>query len=1144
MLQFVLRTRSKRLGRWLTRLTTGKASRGGRSAGKTTAPRAVRRALILSALFVFAGLCFGCAAGAASSGTLVISEVMSSNNYTLTDETYGTPDWIELYNGTDREIDLEGYSLTNNAKKLRKYTFPSVVLKAGEYLLVYACSADEKESGDVFAAGFNISKEGECLILADAYAGLVQQLEVPELVGDVSYARSASGAYGFSAAPTPGGANVDADIRASLSALMGTSGGSLRLNEILPYPTEGYAWAELVNDSETAVQLGEYYISDRASEPLLHRLPTYTLDPGAYVLVFFTGGNEAEADGLAVDFCIGTNDDSVTLTGASGKRINALGWAANAPEGVSVAYGAKSGNYTVPTPLAANAAAEWEIEEICSMGSDDPVILNEVMPLNDERFPNAEGDCLEWVELYNRSDEPVSLAGYYLSDDPDAPFRFALPDAELGAGEYRIVCLCGNQDAKNEAYADFGLSAGESVVLTAIDGMRQDVIAYDGACPKNASFGRSASGEIVYYGVPTPGYENAKAYSSVRTIGWFDSSGVFISEVLAAEDSEQGDWIELGNGSGEPISLDGWYLSDDPAQPLKYRITNVTIPAGGYAALQTDAAEESGAENGAFGISATGEWILLSEPSGRMRDLFASGYQRSGVTSGRIASDETVGRVFYVKATKAKKNAAEDYGGYAAAPYFSDTSLYHDTPFSVTLHCAAADADIYYTTDGSLPNERSIRYTGPIMVSKNTAIRAITVSEGLLVSNEASATYLLTEPHTVPVVCVAADPAELEEIFLTTDRYYKSEYRADFAFYDEDGALCASFFAGMRAKGRSMLSYTQKSFSVSLRERYGQSSVSFPFFEDSDIVTYSAFSLRSGGQDRGRSRLRDSYFSRLAEGLHIENFNTRVVALYLNGTYYGVFDLNEEQDESYLAAHYGADGSGVDIVNRNDEVKAGGAEEFLRVRAFARTQDLSNDRVFAQFAEWVDVDYFTDYLVFRSYIADSDLINQTYWRSQDYAIKWRPLLFDTDYGLYGNEYQQEYKKDILARYFYENGVSSADGTKTNMDLFVGLKQNAAWRRAFVKRYLELMSTTLSPEHMLALLDEMDDVYLAEMPRQIAAIAFPPSIAYTEQWLEQLRTGIRERPAYALQYLKENFPDDAAYIDALAAYYKLEIQPDA
>ena len=1085
-----------------------------------------------------AGVCTGCAVDAGE-GALVISEVMSANDYTLTDETYGTPDWIELYNGTEEDIDLEGYSLTNNAKKLRKFTFPSVVIGAGDYLLVYACDSEEEDSGSTQATGFSISKAGEYLILTDAYAGLVQQLEVPELVGDVSYARSASGGYVFSAAATPGEANADADICASLSDLLGASGGALLLNEVVPYPSEGVAWAELYNDSDTAVELSDYYLSDDSAEPLLYRLPAYTLEAHSYVLVYFTDGDSAEADGITAALTISEADDTLLLTSASGIRAGALCWGEGAPEDMAIVYGAEDESYAVPSPLEENPTVAWQVTQVSAMGIEDPVIISEVMPKNNGLFPDAAGDCSAWVELYNRSTEAVSLRGYYLSDDYDAPFRAALPDVTLGAGEYLVVYLAGKTAYTDETHVSFGLSADESIVLTSIDGMRQDALDYDGTCPENASYGRNESGEIVYYGVPTPGYENAKSYSTVETIGWFDASGIFISEVSAAEDAEDGDWIELCNGSAEAVSLDGWYLSDDPAQPKKYVISNVTIPAGGYAVIQTSVSETGGTT---FGISASGEQLLLSEPSGRTRDLFASGYQRSGITSGRIASDETIGRVFFVAPTSGAANTAEISSGYTAAPYFSDTTLYHSASFLVTISCAAADAAIYYTTDGSMPSEASTRYAEPISVSDSVSIRAIAVSQGLLASNDASVTYLFTEPHTVPVVCVSIDPEELTDITHTTDRDYKSEYRAEFSYYDAEGTLSASFYAGLRAKGRSMLKYTQKSFSVILRDRYGQSSVSFPFFEDSDIVTYSAFSLRSGGQDRGRSRLRDSYFSRLAEGLNIENFKTRVVALYLNGTYYGVFDLNEEQDESYLASHYGADSEKVDIINRNDEVKEGSAEEFLRVRTFARTEDLSDDKVFAQFAEWVDVDYLTDYLVFRSYIADSDLINQAYWRSQDYAIKWRPILFDTDYGLYGNTYQQEYKKDILARYFNENGISSADGTKTNMDLYVGLKKNAAWRKKFVARYIELMSTTLSPENMLALLDEMDDVYLAEMPRQIAAIAFPPSISYTESWLEQLRTGIRERPAYALQYLKENFPDEADYIDELVASYGLTIAP--
>lgn len=1085
--------------------------------------------------------CVGCTNKTSDSVQgLVINEVMSSNDYTLTDEAYGTPDWIELYNQSSEDINLEGYCLTNNTKKIRKFTFPSVVIHAGEYLLLYASDAEETES-DVMATGFSISRGGEYLILTDPYAGMIQQLEVPELAADISYVRNDSGQYGFSSSPTPGAANDTSKIKASLSDLFDAANDALTLNEVSPYPGQGFAWAELYNASDAEIDLSGYYISDRAAEPMLYRLPDYTLAPGGYVLLYFSDEATLEADGLPIGFSIGSLDTTLLLSDTAGRLIDELSWENGIPKGISVINGTDEISYSVPTPLAENSAVAWKINELSEMDESDPVIINEVMPGNNQLIPDAQGDCSEWVELYNRSSEAVSLLGYYISDDLDVPFRAALPDITLNAGEYCIVYLSGKTDIADEIHVGFRLSAGEHVVLTNVDGMRQDELLYDGTCPDNASMGRDSAGTIVYYGTPTPGFENAKSYTTVNAIAWFDASGVYISEVSAAPAKGEADWIELCNGSLEDVSLTNWYLSDDAANVTIYKIADTVVPAGGYAViLLSDTATQDGETTSSLGISASGELLLLSNPAGRLQDAFDTGYQREGITSGRIASDPTVGRVFFVSPTPGKQNANQTESGYAAAPSFSVESLYHEKSFELTLSSSMPDAEIYYTTDGSMPDQFSKKYSDPITISKSMAVRAVAIKEGLLTSNETAATYLFTEVHTVPVVCVTADPDELKEILKTSSRDNKVEYKTDITFYDTNGDFCVSFYAGLRAKGRSMLKYSQKSFSINLRSRYGQTSVSYPFFEDSDILNYSAFCLRSGGQDRGRSRLRDSYFSRLAEGLKIENFKTRVVALYLNGEYYGVFDFNEEQDESYLASHYGVDSNAVDIINRNDEVKEGSAEEFLRVRAYALAQDLSNDDLFAEFSEWVDVDYFTDYLVFRSYIADSDMLNQAYWRAQDYSVKWRPILFDLDYGLFGNQYSQDYKKDILERYFYENGVRSPNGSRTNMDIYVGLYKNAQWRKKFVARYIELMSTTLNPENMLALLDKMDDEYLAEMPRQIEAIKFPSSIEYTKQWLEQLRTGIRERPMYALKYLKENFPNEVDYINQLVTQYGLTI----
>ena len=122
-------------------------------------------------------------------GALVINEVVSSNRRCLVDSAVGTPDWIELYNGTDEDINLAGYGLSDNVRKLYKFTFPDVTIPAGGYLIVYAAENNGVEKTDVICTGFGVSKNGDSLYLCDAYYELVQELNVPAMLTDASYAR-------------------------------------------------------------------------------------------------------------------------------------------------------------------------------------------------------------------------------------------------------------------------------------------------------------------------------------------------------------------------------------------------------------------------------------------------------------------------------------------------------------------------------------------------------------------------------------------------------------------------------------------------------------------------------------------------------------------------------------------------------------------------------------------------------------------------------------------------------------------------------------------------------------------------------------------------------------------------------------------
>ena len=76
--------------------------------------------------------------------SLVINEIMTSNDGSYTSDSGECFDWIELYNGTDRDIDLNGYRLSDEDSGETKWLFPNVTIKSKEYMIVYLTGEQER----------------------------------------------------------------------------------------------------------------------------------------------------------------------------------------------------------------------------------------------------------------------------------------------------------------------------------------------------------------------------------------------------------------------------------------------------------------------------------------------------------------------------------------------------------------------------------------------------------------------------------------------------------------------------------------------------------------------------------------------------------------------------------------------------------------------------------------------------------------------------------------------------------------------------------------------------------------------------------------------------------------------------------------
>lgn len=1069
---------------------------------------------------------FGCSNSAKSGGlsSVVINEVVTSNKKSHVSERFGSPDWVELYNTSDTAIDISGCCLSDNTLEPRRFSFPEgTVIAAHEYLVVYCIpdAADVPEG--VYVANFGLSRTGESLLFTDEYTQVIQYLEIPELRSDVSYARYDNGEYGYSASTTFGLANTGIVATLNEATVNIEPLDALRFTEIV---NGSAGWVELQNITDEAVLLSQYTLSDNPTDVNKWQFPGVTLEAGGYVVVELCGVDEDET--LNASFKVNSKENAIYLYNNVRQLTDTLTFELGMPDGVSAVVTDAGVRYTShitkgqPNSSDTFASLEWT-----EMDDSDAVRINEFLPENKYSIIDAEGDRSEWVELWNSTDTAVSLLGYYLSDNRSNPYKWALPDVEIPANGYTLVFLSGKDCTEGELHASFRISSvDEGIFLFTNNGMRMDSLLIPEGLNDNVSIGRGADGNILYYAAPTPNAQNTTyGFTTPIGVGGFNADSIYISEVsgVAAARSGNLDWVELYNASGTSQNLAGWYITDDPDEPQKFSLANVTVYAGGYAVIYcTDASDEITAATAPFNISGSGETLYLVAPDGGFCDVFQTGVTGAAITSGRENGSRSGARVFFAAATRGAANGSP-LSGYTAEPVFSVTQLYCTSAFSLELSCATQGAVIHYTTDGSAPTASSKVYNGAVSITGNTVVRAIAVCDGLVNSPSVTRTYLFNDQHTVPVFCLSLSTADFQRMYTAsmseTGGVTKGAEVACFMEYYVDGKLATYTGAGVRVSGASTALYAQKSLGLYFRAGYGNSKVVFPFFDGCDVTTFRSIVLRNAGQDANYARIRDAYISRLCQGLNLDVAYVEPVAVYINGQYWGLYDLKQNINEDFFASNYGIDRNTIDIIKRNRMLLAGDRTEWLRLRNYCVSYNFSNDANYEQLCQWVDVDSIMDYIAVRTYFYDGDMFNQKYWRAQDYSVKWRAILYDSDFAMNGNTPSS----NLLPAYFNPNGVSAAHGSITNMDIYCAVNQNQSWRDAFIVRYIYLIKYVFEPDNALTIFDELYSEIEPEMPRHISRWSTQiKSYSAWSQEISALRSCIANRQSYALRYLRQQY----------------------
>ena len=139
---------------------------------------------------------------------VVISEFLASNRGGLRDEDGETPGWVELYNRGSEPVDLNGWTLSDDARRWDKWILPSVVLPPEEYLVIFASGKDRRADGEPLHTNFRLNVNGEFLGLfapdGEAHTANAFYPRYPEQRANVAYGRVENGSVDYVSPPTPG----------------------------------------------------------------------------------------------------------------------------------------------------------------------------------------------------------------------------------------------------------------------------------------------------------------------------------------------------------------------------------------------------------------------------------------------------------------------------------------------------------------------------------------------------------------------------------------------------------------------------------------------------------------------------------------------------------------------------------------------------------------------------------------------------------------------------------------------------------------------------------------------------------------------------------------------------------------------------
>ena len=799
--------------------------------------------------------------------------------------------------------------------------------------------------------------------------------------------------------------------------------------------------------------------------------------------------------------------------------------------------------------------------------------INEVVASN-SAYKDEDGDSPDWLELHNYGTTPVNLNGWSLTDDRGDLTQWSFSNQILHAGGYLKIWASGKDRSAASVYRALVDSDDIFAYRTTEPNSNWKELSYDDSDWRTGRGGIGygdeddattiASGTQMLYLRKTFQLSNT---ANIQEL-WLDidyddafvayingheiARGNIIGNAPAHNDTPivdreaqmyQGgsperyqisDFASLLNEGDNVLSIQVHNISNSSSDltiiPFLTALFNSSTSDGAVPSDILGFAERSLHTN--FKISSAGETLYLFDANTDLVDTMEVTGLANNVSIGIDNSDQSVR--YYETTTPGARNADQSYQGVVT----SELSFSHPggafEQSRVSINGAADNEQIRYTLDATLPTSRSTVYDSSINISSNRVIRARAFRSGYIPSKIISRAFLPDAVHDLPIVSLITEPDNFFDhqtgLYVpgpnpgTALPYFDANFWQDwerdihFSFYEPNGDLGVALDAGVKIFGAWSRANDQRSLAIYARGRYGQGKIDYPLFPQLPYSEFESIILRNSGTDWLNSMMRDAALTSLMDGSGLDTQAYRPTVVYLNGEYWGLYNLREKVNEDMLASKHGVEADSLDILEANAGVVEGSNSDYLALIDYVDTNSLADEDHYNYVASQIDIDNYIRYFVAQIYFNNQDWPgnNIKYWRSP--GEKWRWILYDTDFG-FGIWNANDYSADTIAFALETNGPGWPNPPWSTL-LLRRLMENDSFKEKFIRHFNDELNTRFLGEHVSQHITEIAAEIESEIPRQWERWSESAYLNWQTQ-VTNMKRFAEQRNEYVFEHLKSN-----------------------